>query len=56
MTDLDEPNTKSGYCPVCTEYADIWAEGKWHCSYCNWSGIRPVYEVHKSVIERMEGR
>lgn len=52
--DLDAPNVKAGYCPVCNEKANIWVEGMWHCRMCNWSGLKPQYEVHQSVLDRLE--
>jgi len=46
MTDLETPNTKPGFCPVCDQRADIWNATKnhWECCYCNWSGQRPNQE------------
>ena len=46
--DFDAPNTRPGYCPVCAQTADIWEaiEGHWHCTYCNWHGVRPDAEPH----------
>ena len=51
---MDEPNTKAGYCPVCSDHANIWAEGKWHCVFCNWEGPIPTYQISKYAKERLE--
>lgn len=41
--DLDQPNIRSGYCPVCGMPANIWCSNNlvWHCCFCNWSGKHP---------------
>lgn len=46
--DIDAPNMRSGFCPVCAQRADIWddALGHWECCYCNWHGVRPDVEPH----------
>jgi len=40
MNDLDTPDTKPGYCPICARPATIWnvMPRAWECTYCNWSG------------------
>lgn len=54
MSDFDAPVTRPGYCPVCSEHANIWAEGKWHCVFCNWEGTLPVYQISKAAKQRLE--
>ena len=48
---MDEPNTRPGYCPECSQRANIWdyRRGHWECSYCNWHGARPNAEPHNKV-------
>jgi len=53
MDDIDSPNTRAGYCPVCAQRADIWeaTQGQWHCCFCNWKGVKPDREPHYKIVE-----
>ena len=52
MDYLDAPNTRSGYCPICSQLAIIWNVTKnvWECSYCNWDGAMPDKEPKLKTI------
>ena len=56
IDDFDAPITKAGYCPVCADHANIWAQGKWHCTFCNWEGLLPDYQMQNYAKERLEWR
>lgn len=51
--DIDVPNTRPGFCPVCAQRANIWDAllGHWECTYCNWHGVRPDAEPHIKIGE-----
>lgn len=46
VMDIDVPNTRPGFCPVCARRANIWDAPHWHCTFCNWNGVRPDAEPH----------
>ena len=52
MNDIDAPNTKPGYCPVCSLQANIWdvMKSHWCCNYCNWTGAFPDKEPKLKTI------
>ena len=52
---FDAPDTKAGYCPECSNKADIWDDRRrvWECTMCNWSGKMPKYEIHEVDRDRL---
>lgn len=47
MDDFETPDTRPGYCPECSQVANIWNDMKrtWECCYCNWEGRQPLQEL-----------
>lgn len=42
MDDLDTPNIRPGFCPVCNEPLRIWDAivNQFECSLCDWKGVQ----------------